>query len=272
MPTTAVTIDMHSKFDDTKWHVESYPSGTVVVVPTVTDELPASEVVKLSHFYVYGPKYEDETEQDRRRYAIANELAEFLNNHNNTVPGWLDIRTARYDGDAYELAWDNGISVACVDNTCGKDAAWEMFSWFIEHLQACNGAQQLMESEDKLFIEHAKSLASRYDPFRRLDIEGLERFRAALSNLPSLPPLGPSEVTDEMWSGDEVCRDLASGLVKHMNDVSKKIDDRKFNARVTEAIGKLRQSAPQRFLLDSYPGYMMALDDLENMLAQEDGL
>lgn len=82
-----------------QWEPALYPSGTMLVVhPGLA-----------THFYVYGPRYEDEQEQERARYRYVQELALFLNSAGTNRPAWLDTGISSVTDTSVDYA--NGASI-----------------------------------------------------------------------------------------------------------------------------------------------------------------
>lgn len=170
MHTVSVTNQLHSEYDDLTWEIALFPSGTVIV----TTHNP-----NLSYFYVYGPKKDTEQETDNARYGIAKDLVKLLND--NVVPSWLTWNHV-FVGNLV-LEWPDGTRISCPDHTCGNAKARELHGWFIDHVNACNGVKQIMESEDKTFIEFARTAAQEqtHPVLHQLDLAGLEAFKQNIS-------------------------------------------------------------------------------------------
>ena len=64
-----------------KWDCRFYGSGTTVIVNSAGH-------YRGPHFYVYGPRNEDEDQWMRDRYKVCHELCDYLNGGDK--PAWFD--------------------------------------------------------------------------------------------------------------------------------------------------------------------------------------
>lgn len=133
-------------YDNQEWHIESFPSGTVIV---------RTNNVGLSHFYVYGPRIDPEAARSRLRYQYATELVEFLNL--GRLPRWLNFEKAVFDFHAHNVKWEDGTDITCVSHICGEEQASDLFHWFLEQRQAAQGAEQLADIIDADILKKMKA-------------------------------------------------------------------------------------------------------------------
>ena len=131
------TDTLFVKYDNQNWHVESFPSGTVIV---------RTNNAGLSHFYVYGPSIDPEDARDKLRHSYAEDLVKFLNI--GSLPKWLNFENAIVDFSTHNIKWEDGTDITCVSNICGEEQASELFHWFLERRQAAQGAEQLADLID----------------------------------------------------------------------------------------------------------------------------
>lgn len=120
MPRVALEENQLSKVE---WHLAMYGSGTIVV--TTYDP-------NLSHFYIYGPAPKFRTSEHQRK-TYAEELRDFLNGK-IVKPEWLDIGTMSIRDLSFN--WADETSIICIDNVCGRDAAQELFDWFLQKIRS----------------------------------------------------------------------------------------------------------------------------------------
>lgn len=138
---TAICSVGPEKYDNQKWEVVVYESGTTIVIPKGLE--------KASHFLIYGPKVEPEASRDSLRHKRAEELALFLNT--NSRPKWMNLNPKiEY---LCQMTMSDGTDISCVSTTCGESEACELFNWFGNQLVYSFMSDAISSEMDKKCLE-----------------------------------------------------------------------------------------------------------------------